>query len=388
MNLFELARGAQQTIVNDICELVDVETHSYDLPALDRGLKKVRDQALRIIGEPSSSELYEFDDHGDTLVLTYPGNCESHVLLIAHYDTVWPTGTLESWPERFSVLSDGTDIITGPGIFDMKTGLIQGLWATKFLRDQAEHIPSVTLLFNGDEELGSPQSRPVIEKYAQGKDAVFVLEPSSGGKVKTGRKGVAIVRVQATGIESHAGLDPYKGASAIKALMEWCLAATELADKDKGTTINIGLLSGGTGSNVIAGQASAAIDIRVSDPSEFNRLDSAFDKITWSDERVKIDTDRDWNRPPMVLQPGSEKLYGLLEQAASEFGHHLESVTVGGGSDANFVSALGVPVVCGAGAVGDGAHARNEYIVPSAIPLFTAMVARAMQLVASQNLGS
>jgi glutamate carboxypeptidase len=322
------------------------------------------------------------------LVATYPGQGAGHVAIVGHYDTVWPTGTLAGWPLTTQREDSGRERLTGPGIFDMKTGLAQGIWALKLLRDSGGAAPTVTFVFTGDEEIGSLVSRPVIERVASEADATLVLEPSVDGAVKTGRKGGGIFAVTATGIESHAGLNPAAGASAIHALAEFITAVTGVADPEKGTTINVGLVSGGSGTNVVAGRATASIDIRVLTEAEQQRVDTAFDEITVSDPRVRIDVVHDWNRPPMTLNPASQPLLATARAVSAELGRQLDDVTVGGASDANFVAALGKPVLCGLGAVGGGAHARDEFLYPDTVGHQTALVAGILRRLAVQRRAS
>lgn len=378
-SLLHSATAQQSAIVEDILTLVEVETHSYDPAALTEGLEHVRALAIRLLGEPQNLEL---EEHG-TLQMTYNGTTSGNILIVGHYDTVWPTGTLASWPKAEGQDDSGRATLTGPGIFDMKTGLVQGIWSLKLLKDAGLDHPTITFLFNPDEEIGSPSSRPVIEQAAQKADAVLVLEATADGAVKTGRKGVGIVKASATGIEAHAGLNPTVGASAIHALAEIVTGAAGLADLDRGTSVNVGLISGGTGSNVAAGHATATIDIRVESEAEMARIDEGFAGLQPSDSRVSISFDRDWNRPPMELNDGNKRLLTLVRSAAAELGHELANVSVGGASDANYVSAMGIPVMCGMGAVGDGAHARNEFIYPDQIPLMTALTALSIHRLAA-----
>ncbi|MDQ1017704.1 M20 family metallopeptidase [Streptomyces afghaniensis] len=369
------AQDVAPEIVTDILTLVRHETSSHDLPALAAGLDLLRELAVHRLGRPDREQRHPGGACGDTLTLTYAGTGPGHVALVGHYDTVWPTGTLAGW-EQPQAPDDGREKLSAPGIFDMKTGLAQGVWALKLAREHGGPVPTVTFLFNGDEEIGSLSSRPVIEEVARKADATLVLEPTAHGAVKTARKGSGIFRVTATGVEAHAGLAPQDGASAITALSEFVVAAAAVARPDRGTTINTGLIEGGSATNVVAGQATARVDIRVSSEAEQARVDAELDAIEVSDPRVRIDIDHAWNRPPMTLNAASAPLLGLAREVARDQGRDdLPDAAVGGASDANFVSALGLPVLCGTGAIGDGAHARGEFIYPDTVPTQTALVA-------------
>ncbi|MEU5344741.1 M20 family metallopeptidase [Streptomyces sp. NPDC020766] len=385
------AEEVSPEIVGDILTLVRQETSSYDLPGLAAGLDLLRELAVQRLGRPDQEHRYPGGECGDTLTLTYAGTGTGagsgtgtavgmgigagHVLLVGHYDTVWPTGTLAGW-EQPGASEDGREKLGGPGIFDMKTGLAQGIWALKLARESGAPVPTVTFLFNGDEEIGSLSSRPVIEEVAQKADVTLVLEPTAHGAVKTARKGTGIFQVTATGVEAHAGLAPQDGASAITALSEFVVAAAKVAAPDRGTTINTGLFKGGSAINVVAGQATAGVDIRVGSEAEQARVDAELDAIEVSDPRVRIDIDHAWNRPPMTLNAASAPLLDLAREVAREQGRaSLPDAAVGGASDANFVAALGLPVLCGMGAVGDGAHAQGEFIYPDTVAAQTALVA-------------
>lgn len=357
--------------------LVRHETYSFDKPALDAGLDGVLGVVDKRLGAPDEQERFSGGERGDIVTLTYNGEQSGHVVVAGHYDTVWPAGTVAAWDPPAHV--DPRERLSAPGIFDMKIGLTQGIWALKLLRDNAIPHPTVTYVFNGDEEIGSPASQRIIQDTARGANAAFVLEASVDGNVKVARKGIGDITVTARGIEAHAGLEPEKGASAINALMEFCLEAVKLADPENGTTLNVGLISGGSGANVVAGSATARIDVRHWVPEETARIDAGLDAITWTDDRVRIEIDRNWNRPPMVHTDGTEALFQLLKTHAAGLGHDdLRGLAVGGGSDANFISAIGTPVVCGLGAGGAGAHARHEFIYPDSVPFFTALLANAI----------
>ncbi|WP_205762272.1 M20/M25/M40 family metallo-hydrolase [Arthrobacter mobilis] len=382
-SLLDAAQNSRDSILSDIISLVETETYSADLAALERGLAHLRALVVHRLGEPAKAVMDDGGSYGSVLRMTYRGTGPGHVLIIGHYDTVWPTGTLATWPITRRTDAVGREIVTGPGIFDMKAGLVQGIWALKLIREQGVEHPTVTYLFNGDEEIGSRASRPIIEAAAAEADAVLVLEPTFDGALKTGRKGVGIFTVTATGVEAHAGLNPTAGANAIHALAEFIAAARRIEDLARGTSVNVGLISGGSGTNVAAGLAVAEIDIRIESIEEMERVDHEFDAIEISDPRVAIKIAHYWNRPPMALTAASARLLGLVRSVALGLGRKLETASVGGGSDANFVSALNIPVLCGMGAVGDGAHARNEYIYTDEIPSFTALTAGTLQRLAN-----
>ncbi|MEU0068476.1 M20/M25/M40 family metallo-hydrolase [Streptomyces sp. NPDC006332] len=369
------AQQVSSEILTDILTLVRQETSSHDLAALAAGLDLLRELAVHRLGPPDHEHRHPGGESGDTLTLTYTGTGAGHVALVGHYDTVWPTGTLADW-EQPQADGDGREKLSAPGIFDMKTGLAQGIWALRLARESGASVPTVTFLFNGDEETGSLSSRPVIEDVARKADVTLVLEPTAHGAVKTARKGSGIFKAAATGVEAHAGLAPEDGASAILALSEFVIAAAKVARPERGTTINTGLISGGSATNVVAGRATASIDIRISSESEQDRVDAEFAAIRVSDPRVRIEVDHAWNRPPMTLNDASAPLFALAREVAREQGRaDLPYAAVGGASDANFVAALGLPVLCGMGAVGDGAHARGEFVYPDTVPDQTALVA-------------
>nr|WP_312888060.1 M20 family metallopeptidase [Nonomuraea rhodomycinica] len=368
MSITDWTREALPAMLDDLRTVVELETHSSDKAMLTAGLSGVRALAAERLGPPDVAAVHDGGELGDVLELTYHGTAPGTVLMASHYDTVWPTGTLAAWP--FTV-SGGK--ATGPGVFDMKTGLVQSIWALRGLRELGLPHPSVRLLFNGDEEIGSPFSRPYIEAASEDALATLVFEASGGGALKTARKGVGLFDVTVTGIEAHAGLDPEAGASAVHALAEIITQVTGAAAPERGTTVNVGLVSGGTGRNVAAGHATAGIDVRVSEPSEMARVEEAFAAVRAADPRVSVTVSGVWNRPPMTQNPASQRLFKEAQAVAAGFGMPLEEISVGGASDANFVSALGRPVLDGLGAVGGGAHARHEHVVVGHIPERTAL---------------
>lgn len=344
-------------MVDDVCWLVDLETPSDDVPLLDAGLVRIESWVTDRLGLPKDRTVWASDDHGDVLMLDYPGTGTNRLVALAHYDTVFDTGTVQARPARV----DG-DVVTGPGVFDMKGGLVQVVWALRALDVLGVPRPSLQLVLNGDEEIGSPFSRSILEELSRGADAALVLESSVEGAVKTARKGVGLFRVTATGIEAHAGLEPELGASAIDEIARVVVALHAGADLDRGTSINVGVVRGGSRPNVMAGSATADLDVRVSTAAEQARVDDLLASLRPRDGRVRLTLSGGWNRPVMMRTAGIARMYDLARAAAGQLQFDLQEASVGGASDGNFVAAMGIPVLDGLGAVGAGAHARHEWI--------------------------
>ncbi len=292
------------------------------------------------------------------------------VLLIGHLDTVWPLGTVASWP--FS--ADG-ETATGPGVFDMKAGVVQLLFAL----DALETLDGVVVLLTTDEEIGSPTSRQLIRDTAASVEAALVLEPSAAGALKTERKGVAIYRLDVEGRAAHAGLDPESGVNAAVELVHQLLAVVELADHARGTTVNPGLLSAGTAVNTVPARATAQIDVRTRTRAEAERVDAGFQALRPVTAGAALAVELVAAAPPME-RSASASLFGRAEGLADRLGlPALTEAAVGGGSDGNLIADLGVPTLDGLGAVGDHAHGRGEYVHIRAMPERAALVAALVQ---------
>jgi glutamate carboxypeptidase len=346
-------------IVGDLAAYVTQETPSDDKSLLVSGLTWIEDWLPTRLGKPAARRMVDGGEWGDTVVLDYPSDSgsETWITALCHYDTVWPAGTLRNWPATVE-----GDCFSGPGAFDMKGGLVQLVWALKASNDLGLPRPNVRLVLSGDEELGSPASRAVIEKEALRGDAVLVFEASAGGALKTARKGVGIFEVTVNGREAHAGLDPETGASAIDEIARVILQLHSEADSGRGTTVNVGIVHGGTRTNVMAGTATANLDVRVSSDAEERRISAVLEGLTTRHEGATLRVSGEWNRPVMMRSPQTARLFAAAESVAGELGFELAETSVGGASDGNFAAALGLPVLDGLGAVGDGAHARNEWI--------------------------
>lgn len=297
---------------------------------------------------------------GHAVVATVGSDVERRpsTLLLGHIDTVWPVGTLSEIP----FASDG-QVVRGPGVFDMKAGAAVALSVLDRLRERPSS-PRVTLLLVPDEEIGSSASSPLLIEQARKHDRVLVLEPSAkGGAAKVARKGTGLFRVRFTGISSHAGLDPEKGVSALKALAEFVLAAPKFASVEAGTTVTPTLASAGTKTNVVPENAEVTLDCRVWTASEPERVERELRAWRPGDARVRVDIEGGFDRPPLTESDASRALFASAQRIAKDLGFELAGERVGGASDGNLTAAAGIPTLDGLGPMGDGAHARHEHVL-------------------------
>ncbi|SDT16162.1 glutamate carboxypeptidase [Brevibacterium siliguriense] len=275
------------------------------------------------------------------------------ILILGHADTVWPVGTLAEIP--FAVAEDRA---TGPGVFDMKSGIVSALEALTALQDTAD----LSLLITGDEETGSVTSRGLIEEAARAHRAVLILEPSLGGALKIARRGVGIYRVEITGVAAHAGLDPAKGINALRELAHVIQTVSRAASTEADTHVTPSVASGGTAVNTVPAEASLKVDVRAWSLAELERVDAVFGALAPLHPGAGIAVHGGINRPPMPVE-SSVVLCRLAQQSAERLGQpELDAVEVGGGSDGNFTAAAGTATLDGLGPIGDGAHARHEWV--------------------------
>lgn len=280
-------------------------------------------------------------------------------LMLGHYDTVWPVGTLNDMPFEH----DG-DVVRGPGVYDMKGGVAQALLSVEALRHfgvEPEVIPHVFL--NSDEEIGSRESRRYIESLAPLMNRVLVLEPSLGpaGRLKTTRKGIGRFTVTVRGEAAHAGLDPGAGASAILELSHVIQSLFALNDLDRGITVNVGTIDGGLRPNVVAPESQAVVDVRVATQTDADRIEEAIHELKPAIDGTSLLVEGGFGRPAMERTPANRRLWSMACRLGAELGLQLEEGMAGGGSDGNFTS-LHTATLDGLGAVGDGAHARHEHL--------------------------
>jgi glutamate carboxypeptidase len=366
-------QGLESEITALIRRLVECESPSDDAAAVNRFVELAADTIApfaRVKTVPGGG----FGKHLVAEMLLPGKRRTGQILVLGHSDTVWPLGTLQSMPFR-----EEKGRLWGPGVFDMKAGIAFFIFAVRALREMEIPVASKVLLqLNSDEEVGSESSRPLTEKNAALSRAVLVLEPGTGldGKLKTARKGVGDFTVTVRGRASHAGVDFSAGASAVLELARQIDRIAGFARLNRGITVNPGVISGGTRSNVVAAEAHAEIDIRVLRLRDAPALEKKFRSLKPIDRRCTIEVTGGLNRPPMERSKGIARLFRKAQELARELGVELEESLTGGGSDGNFTAALGIPTLDGLGAVGEGAHAANESILVSRIIDRAALIAK------------
>jgi glutamate carboxypeptidase len=358
-------------IIATIRELVESESPSDNKVAVDRIAEVIAQKFFRLGGVIRLHEVKTFGNH---LQVDFPG--ESHakpILLLGHYDTVYPLGTLPAMPCRVA-----GDKLTGPGVLDMKSGIALMLYALRGVQEFHGRLPRpVTVFLVSDEEVGSESSRAITESLAKKSAAVLVLEPSYGlhGAVKTARKGVGEYLVKVTGTASHAGLDFEKGANAILELAHQIEKISGFTDLKKGLTVNVGIVRGGSRTNVVPAEATAQVDVRIARMRDAAGIDKKMHGLRPVNRRCKVLVNGGMNRPPMERSAGVALLYAQAAAIARDLGWKLGEAAVGGGSDGNFTAGLGIPTLDGLGGVGDGAHAIHEHILISELPRRAALLA-------------
>jgi glutamate carboxypeptidase len=360
----------QRLILGDLEELVQFESPSGDRMALEQ-LKGLLINRLKML---SASVRTEFGrpENGHVVARFDGPEARRPALVVGHYDTVWPLGTLKRMPFR---VENGRAF--GPGVLDMKAGLAIFLRVMELIQDVGLALPRpVWAIFTADEEMGSPTSRWLIEELARECAYVLVLEPGlADGGLKTSRKGVGRFRIEVEGRAAHAGAAPGDGRSAVVELAHQILRLDNLAQRGVGTTINAGLIQGGTAANVVPAHAWADIDVRVASKSEQARINAELLGLQPATPDVVMRITGSFNRPPMERTPGVASLYAQAQRIARELGLELTEGGTGGGSDGNFTAALGLPTLDGLGAWGGGAHADDEHILIDSLHQRAALLA-------------
>ena len=358
----------QDRMVETIREFVEIESPSDNKPAVD-GIAGFTAAKFEALG--GRAKLHRSNDFGDSLEIDFRGSgpgSESRkpVLLLGHYDTVYPRGTLAGMPCKIE-----KGHLLGPGVLDMKSGIALMLYAIEALQAWHGRLPRpVTVFLVSDEEVGSRSSRKITEALAKESAGVLVLEPAAGlkGAVKTARKGVGEYVLRVSGVAAHAGLDPGKGHSAILELARQVAVISKLNDLRKGISVNPGVIAGGTRTNVIAADAAAEFDVRIKSAKQAAGIDRKLRSLKPFDKHCKLEMTGGVNRLPMERTAGVAALYRKAQEIAGQLKWELDEAAVGGGSDGNFTAGMGLPTLDGMGGVGEGAHAVHEFIVISELP--------------------
>ncbi len=356
--LLDYFNARQTEMLSVIEQLVTQETPSSDKARLD-AFAEFLAQRLRSAG--ATVEILPNAERGNHVRARFGPSSDDGVkpaLILCHYDTVWAVGSLATHPFR---IEEGKAY--GPGIFDMQSSLMLAEYAARAVRDLGINLPRpVTILITSDEEVGSPTSRTLIEEEALRSAYVLVMEsPLPGGVLKTSRKGAGTFVLEITGRAAHAGVEPERGISAIQELAHQILKVHELTDMEQGTTVNVGVVQGGTVSNVVAAHAMAKIDVRSWTQPEAARLSQAILGLTPVTPGAMLEVKGGWNRPPLERTATAE-LFAKAQAIGRTLGLELDEGGTGGGSDGNFTGALGIPTLDGLGVPGHGAHADHEHI--------------------------
>jgi len=355
-------RARTPQMVEQLGAFVNLESPSLNLDKLQRSAEYLAGLFASVTGKTAQIIPSENGPH-----VHWKGSDETKVLIVGHHDTVFPLGTTATRP--FSVEGD---VARGPGVFDMKAGIVQAIHGLSAIRDSYH----VEMLITADEEVGSYASRDLIEARARATGAVLVLEPSAdGGALKIARKGVGTFTVQIAGRASHAGLEPEKGVNALVELVAQVPRIVAMARPELGTTVTPTVATAGNSENVVPDAAMIKVDVRVVLPEEKDRIEREMSQLQAVVPGATLKVSGSVNRPPMHESAG-RKLFGVAEKVASDLGiKNLQGVAVGGGSDGNFTAAIGVPTLDGMGAVGGGAHAVTEHVFVSTMAERAALVA-------------
>lgn len=364
-------QSQQPAMVDQLAQWVNQDSPTFDKAAVDTMGRMIAEAYVSAGG--TLAAVHPQPERGDHYTVTY-GQGDRQILVLCHFDTVWPPDEANRRP--FTVENG---YAFGPGVYDMKSGVLISLFALKAIHHlglKPRH--KLVYLLTSDEEIGSPTSRPLIEAEGRKSSYGLVLEGSRSGPLTTWRKGVGWFRLEITGVAAHAGVDPDKGVSAIEELARQVQRLHAMTDLSRGTTVNVGLISGGERPNVIAPHAAAEIDLRVMTRADGEALTEQILGLQPILPGCRLRVSGGINRWPFEETPASLALFEQARAIAHELGFEVGKVGSGGGSDGNFVSALGVPTLDGLGGVGSGAHALTENIILDDLPLRAALLAELM----------
>jgi glutamate carboxypeptidase len=359
------ARAADMAAL--LADVVGIESPSTDAGGVARVAERLAPELAALGLAP---ELIPVTGAGPILRARGHGSGASPVMLLGHLDTVWPMGTVDRRPVR---IEDG--VLTGPGCYDMKAGLVVALFALRALAARGP-LPAVTVFLTPLEEVDCDPYRALMETEMRAARAVLCFEPAwPGGAVKTSRKGSGSFVLRTRGRASHAGADLARGANAILELARQCLRVSELTDAPAGVSANVGVIRGGMRSNVVPDLAEAEIDVRFPTLAQGRVLEAAIRALKPIDASVGLEVEGGLHYPPLERSPAVAALYADARAVAAEMGMRLEETGTGGASEASFASALGIPTLDGLGGDGDGAHSEDEHVILASLPGRAALVA-------------
>ncbi len=380
--LFELIDNKEEEMIEELKQVVNIDSGSYSKKGIDQIISRYEEFYANLGFE---TEIKVNREQGNNLVAKREGELEGSWLFLGHVDTVFPAGTAAKRPFK---LDEEGDRAYGPGVSDMKSGLVMLKTVLEALLSLDTKLPDVVVLLNGDEEIGSPASKNLIETAGREATACFVLEPGrQNGDMVIARKGTALYELVVRGQAAHAGSNHAQGISAVEELAHKILAVQKLTDYKRGITFNVGVIEGGKRSNIIADEARAEIDLRI---AKLEQIDEAEEKLQEIADREYLPgtetvLNGGLNRPPMEEDQEAKKLFEVLAAVAKKLDVQLGTTVTGGASDGNFVSALGVPTLDALGPVGGGNHSEDEYIELSSLNSRAKILAGGLQELARQK---
>ncbi|WP_408057167.1 M20 family metallopeptidase [Ureibacillus acetophenoni] len=355
-------------------QLVNIDSGSY--------YKKGVDQVGSILKEKYEElgflvEVKEEKEYGNNLVIQHKNAVDPKIILVAHMDTVFPEGTVAKRP--FYI--EGSRAY-GPGVVDMKASQVELIYAIKALQKiGSKSVENIQIILNGDEEIGSITSRPLIEEHSIGKEYALIMEPArKDGSLVTARRGGGRYDIIVKGVAAHSGIEPEKGRSAIEELAYKIIQLHQLNDHEKGISVNVGIIEGGTSVNTVSANAVAHVDIRISEMEQAAYLEQKIKEICSKTvvSGTEIHLEGAINRPPMEFNYKTEQLLHIIQDVGGEIGLKVKNTATGGGGDASFTSATGVATVDGLGPVGGNAHSEEEYLEIDTLPERTLLLAKSI----------
>jgi len=360
----------QTEMMTAVKELVLQESPTHDKAACDALCASLAEQFRQLGGR---MKIHRQKKAGNHLQAEFAGaRNRKPILLLGHYDTVYPLGTLASMPWR-----ESKGLVYGPGVFDMKGGIVQMMFAIRALQETLGALSRpITVLLVSDEEEGSETSRVITARVASRCEAVLVCEPAGhGGALKTARKGVGAFTIRVSGVAAHAGLDFEKGHNAILELSRQIEAVAAMTNLERGITLNVGIIHGGTRTNVVPSEAEAEFDLRIQSKLDGDLMMRKIRALRPVNRKCKLHIEGGINRPPLERSAAVIALFRQAQAVAKELGFSVSEIAVGGGSDGNFTAGMGIPTLDGLGAVGDGAHSPRESVVAGEMPRRAALLA-------------